>query len=366
MKPVRSLGVGIATLVGLGVAAGVAAGHVRYVTDADEAGEGVAFLASALTNPVNAAALGAGAVATVAAVAVYLRVRPFRRDVEVFRETVTGYDDLLPWLLRLGFGLPLVGAGFAGYLFNPVVVPADASGAVRLFQIVVGFALLFGLATRVAAIVGLAAYLVTLAAEPLLAYSLEWVPGFLAIALVGSGRPSADHTLAEIAAAEGTVYGRIDPVHDAAARLNRAVEPYERIVPTVVRVGLGVTFAFLGVFEKLLAPTMAASVVEQYRLVEVVPVSPELWILGAGFAELGLGVAIALGAFTRMASLAALGVFTLTLFGLPDDPVLAHIGAFSLASALLVTGAGPYALDNRIGASKPGAAASEASVGADD
>ncbi|QLD89731.1 DoxX family membrane protein [Natronomonas salina] len=366
MGPVRSLRVGIATLVGCLAAAGVVAGHVRYVTDADQAGDGMAFLAAALTDPVNAAVLGAGGVGVLAAVAGYLRVRPFRRDVEVFRETVTGYADLLPWLLRLGFGLPLVGAGFAGYLFNPVVVPADAGGAVRLFQIALGFALLFGLATRVAALVGLVAYLLTLAAEPLLVYSLEWIPGFLAVALVGSGRPSADDALAEVAAAEGTFYGRVDPVYDAAAWLNRVVEPYERLVPTVVRVGLGVSFAFLGIFEKLLAPEMATSVVAQYRLAEIAPISPELWVLGAGFAELGLGIAIALGAFTRMASLSALGVFTLTLFGLPDDPVLAHIGAFSLASALLITGAGPYALDNRIGATKPSGTADERAAAGDD
>lgn len=129
--------------------------------------------------------------------------------------------------------------------------------------------------------------------------------------------------------------------------------------------GLGVSFAFLGVFKKLLAPEMATSIVAQYRLTEVVPVPPELWVLGAGFAEFGLGVAITLGLFTRVASLSALGVFTLTLFGLPDDPVLAHIGAFSLASALLITGAGPYALDNRIGATKPSVLADERATGDD-
>ncbi|MFW5964828.1 MAG: DoxX family protein [Natronomonas sp.] len=346
--PLRLL---LSAVLGLLAVPGVAAAHVRYVTNADDIGDGLQFLATSLTDPTNAAVLGGGAVATLLAVVVYLRVRPFRRDVEVFRAALADYGDLLPWLLRLGFGLPLVGAGFAGYLFNPVVEPMFPG--TRLFQIGLGFALLFGLATRVAALVGLVAYLVTLALEPLAVYSLEWIPGFLAIALVGSGRPSADETLGTVATAEGTFYGRVDPIHDAAGWLNDAIEPYERFVPTVVRVGMGVTFAFLGVFEKLLAPEMALAVVEQYRLVEVVPVPPELWVLGAGFAELGLGIAIAFGLFTRMSALTALTVFTLTLFGIPDDPVLAHIGAFSLASALLITGAGPYALDNHIGAAKP-------------
>jgi len=35
-----------------------------------------------------------------------------------------------------------------------------------------------------------------------------------------------------------------------------------------------------------------------------------------------------------------------TLFGLPDDPVVAHISLFGLVSALLITGAGPYSIDS--------------------
>jgi uncharacterized membrane protein YphA (DoxX/SURF4 family) len=338
------------------VCSGVAAAHVRFVTNAEQAGEGLAFLADSLTTPVNAAVLGGGGLATLGALVIYLRVRPLQRDIAVFRDVMTGYRDLLPWLLRLGFGLPLVGAGFAGYFFNPIVEPATAPGLARLFQIGLGFAMLFGVATRAAAIIGLLVYLLALFAQPLLLYSFEWVPGFIAIALVGSGRPSADEVLQKVAAAEGTVYGKIDPVHRAASWLNRRIDPYERFVPTVIRVGMGLSFVFLGIFEKLLAPEMALSVVEQYSLTALLPVPAELWVLGAGFAELGLGIAIMFGFFTRISSITALSVFVLTLFGIPDDPVLAHIGLFSLASALLITGAGAYALDNRIGADKPAAA----------
>ncbi|MES3518383.1 MAG: DoxX family protein [Natronomonas sp.] len=342
-----------ATLGGIGLASGVAAGHVRYVTDAETAGDGLAFLIDALTDPLNVAVLGVGGVAAAAAVVLYLRVQPFRRDAEVFRDVMTSYTDLLPWLLRLGFGLPMVGAGFAGYLFNPVVEPFIGGTVARLFQIGIGFSLLFGLATRVAAVAGLVAYLLVLPVEPLLLFSIEWIPGFIAIALLGSGRPSADETLQRVAAAEGTTYGEIDPIHNVAAWFNDKVAPYERFVPLVIRVGMGAAFVFLGVVEKLLAPTMALNVVDRYNLTAIAPLPPELWVLGAGFTELGLGIAIALGLFTRASALTALFVFTLTLFGLPDDPVLAHIGLFSLASALLITGAGPYALDNRIGALKP-------------
>lgn len=346
-------------------ASGTVTAHVRYVTDADEPGSGFAFLASALSDPLNLLALGAGGLAVLLVILGYLHNRPFARDVAVFREVMASYRDLLPWLLRLGFGLPLVGAGFSGYLFTPVVVPELGSEVVRLFQVGLGFALLFGLATRAAALVGLASYLVAAAFEPLALYSLEWIPGFVAIALVGSGRPSADQTLHRIAAAEGTFYGRIDPVHGVADRLSDVLEPHRRYVPTVIRVGLGASFVFFGVFDKLFVPTMSENVVARYGLTSLVPLPADLWVLGAAAAELGLGIAIFVGFFTRSSALAALFVFTLTLFGLADDPVLAHVGLFSLASALLVTGAGPYSLDTRLGNSDVGSRGDETQPGAD-
>jgi uncharacterized membrane protein YphA (DoxX/SURF4 family) len=90
-------------------------------------------------------------------------------------------------------------------------------------------------------------------------------------------------------------------------------------------------------------------VVEKYGLTAVVPVEPGLWVVGAGLAEAALGTALVLGLFTRASAVVALFTFTLTLFGLPDDPVLAHVTLFGLASVVLVTGAGPYAVDGWIG-----------------
>jgi hypothetical protein len=38
-------------------------------------------------------------------------------------------------------------------------------------------------------------------------------------------------------------------------------------------------------------------------------------------------------------------MFTTTLFGLPDDPVMAHVSLFGLVSVLVITGGGAYSLD---------------------
>ncbi|PSP99186.1 DoxX family protein [Halobacteriales archaeon QS_5_70_17] len=333
-----------------GLSAGVAAsvpvpGHVRYVVPGGDPGEAASFLVDALIDPVNLLVLFAGGLALAVGVRGYLRARPARADLRTLRAALEGYRDLLPWLVRLSVGLPLVGAGFIGI---GDALAADA--LVRLAGVGLGFLLLFGLATRAVAAVGLLTYLAALAAfGPALLFAFEYVPGFLAAILLGGGRPSADHVLARLADDDRTVYSRIDPVYrELAVPFERRIVPYRAYVPTVVRAGLGATFVFLGVAEKLLAPAYALAAVEKYDLTAVVPVSPELWVLGAGLGEVLVGTLLIAGLLTRAFAAVALGLFTLTLFGLPDDPVLAHVSLFGLASLLIVTGAGPLSLDWRL------------------
>ena len=342
-RSVRGAVVAAATTL---LASGNAAAHVDYVVDADPntVGGAVQFVVRTVSNPLNAALLAAGALGLVGLLAGWVAVRPFPHDVAAFREAMREYTDLVPWLLRISVGLPLVGAGFAGYYFSPA-----ATVEARLLQVGLGFLILFGLATRAVAAVGLVAYVAGLAVDPHVLLANEFVGGFLAIVLVGAGRPSADAVLQRVAAADGTVYGRVDPVHRLAVRFQELIQPYREYLPTLLRVSLGLNFVYLGLVQKLMSPASALAVVEKYDLTAVVPAPPELWVVGAGLTEIAVGVVIALGLFTRGFSLVAFLLFTTTLFGLPDDPVLAHLSLYGLVSVLLITGSGPLALDNRLG-----------------
>jgi uncharacterized membrane protein YphA (DoxX/SURF4 family) len=323
----------------------MAGAHVKYVTPGSDPVAVAEFLVSTFTNPLNLAVLGAGAAGVAVTAAAYLRVRPFEADVRAFRAAMREYADLVPWLLRLSIGLPLVGAGFSGYFFSPAVT-AGPPAFVRLFGIATGFLLLFGLATRFVAAYALGAYLTGLVVQPGLLLAFEYVPALAALLVIGGGRPSADEVLAGLAADDRTLYSRVDPVYRrVASPVARRIDPYRSVVPAVLRVGLGLTFAYLGVTQKLMNPGDSLAVVEKYALTTVIPVSPELWVVGAGLAELLVGALLVAGAFTRASALVALGLFVTTLFGLPDDPVLAHVSLFGLASALLITGAGPLSLD---------------------
>ncbi|MFC7213223.1 DoxX family protein [Saliphagus sp. GCM10025334] len=320
-----------------------ATAHEEYVVDEERETSTLEFLADGLGDPAVLGPLLAGLIGVGLAMVLYLRIRPVPNDVAAFRTAMREYTEFVPWLLRISFGIPLVGAGFSGYFISPAVT-VD----VRLLQVALGFLLLFGLATRLVALVTLAAYLVGLLVWPTLLLQLEFVGGLLAIALVGSGRPSADHVLQRVAGGPGTRYGRIDRVHDVAQAFQSRIDPYEVYAPTIARVGLGLTFITLGVGQKLLRPGIALAVVDRYDLTSVVPVPAELWVFGAGFTEAALGLALVVGLFTRASAAVAIAMFSLTLFALPDDPVLAHVSLFGMASVLLITGAGPYAVDNRL------------------
>jgi uncharacterized membrane protein YphA (DoxX/SURF4 family) len=350
----RSARAAVAGVAGASAALpGVSAAHVQYVADDSRPGGPGELLAAVLADPVGVALLAGGAVGTVAAAAGYLRWRPFGADVDAFRRALDGYRDLLPWLVRLAMGLPLVGAGFAGYLFAPTVAaPVAVHGltlgapALRLFGVTAGFLLLFGLATRLVAATTLLVYLAALAAEPSLLLAVEYVPGLIAIALLGGGRPSADDVVEAMAADGRTVYASVDPAYRrVVVPVRRRLDPHRPLVPVALRIGLGFAFVYLGVTQKLLDPGPAYAVVEKYQLTRVVPVSPSLWVFGAGVTEAAVGLALAAGAFTRASAGVAFLLLTTTLFGLPDDPVLAHVTLFGLVSALLVTGAGPHSAD---------------------
>lgn len=334
-------------LLFLWVGSGPVRAHVDYVTDdSGDRIDPITFVMEVLSDPVNLALVVGSGVLVAALLASYFVLSPRFQDVVVLREVLASYDDLIPWMLRLSIGLPLVGAGFIGYLFSPSV-PFDQAGnpIIRLILIGIGFLTLFGLATRIVSTVGLLAYLATLIAFPNALLAVEYVPCFLALMIMGGGRPSADHILQKVASTEGTLYGRIDPVHRLKQYLDDSTAPYRRYVPTILRVGMGVSFVYLGLVQKLGNPAQTLRVVAKYDLTRVVPVDPGLWVLGAGLAEVAVGMALVVGFLTRANAAVAFVLFTLTLFGLPDDPVLAHVSLFGMASAVFVMGAGPLSFD---------------------
>lgn len=342
--------------------------HVDYVTTTPDAPiRAIEFVVGVLSDPFNAGLFAFGGLGAIAVLSAGLYLRPRVPDFAVLAGVLESYRDLVPWMLRLSVGLPTLGAGFAGYYFSPVVSIEAVSNSlaafypgfldalvappvVRLALVGVGFAFLLGFVTRAAAVVGFAMWISVVILQPGLLLALEYPFAFIAIGLLGGGRPSADEMFAQIAAAPDTYYNDVDPIRGLADRVQAALGPYRQYASTVVRVGLGLGFIYLGIVEKLLTPARALLVVEKYNLTAVVPVDPGVWVLGAALTEIGVGALLLVGLLTRGTAMLAFVVLTTTLFGLPDDPVLAHVSLFGLTSAVLTLGAGPLSLDDRLGA----------------
>ena len=308
--------------------------HVDYVTDPTDSPDPIGFLLDTLAEPGNLLLLVAGALVVGAILLAWARWRPGEAARARFIERADGYREYLPWIVRLSAGLVLIGSGLSRVRF----LPTDEAGT--LFALLLtgtGFLLLVGLAVRPAALVALGAYLVVLIGRPELVMMLD-VAGALAVAAVlGPGRPSLDDLLrAAFPRGPGA----------RAATENLAPGRYDDLVPLLVRLGLGGAFLASGIADKLLIYDQALAAVDHYDLTSVIPASPELWVVGAALVETALGLAIVTGAFTRLSAVVGFAVLTLAMFGLPDDPVIAHVALFGLSSALVILGGGRWSLDH--------------------
>jgi uncharacterized membrane protein YphA (DoxX/SURF4 family) len=310
--------------------------HVDYVTDPESSPDPIGFLVDALGQPGAILLLVFGLVLVLAAILGWARWRPMEDARLRFIERAKGYTEYLPWIVRLSVGLVLIGAGLARVRFMPTI---DSGGLFGLLLTGTGFLLLLGFAVRPAALVALGAYLVTLISHPELLMMVDVAGGLAVAAIVGPGRPSLDDLL-RAAFPSG-------PAARAATQ-NLARGHYDDMVPLLVRLGLGGAFVASGIVDKLAIYDQALAAVDGYGLTSVVPVTPEMWVVGAALLETALGAAIILGALTRLSAVVGFAVLTLALFALPDDPVIAHVGLFGLSSLLVILGGGRWSLDRAV------------------
>ena len=310
--------------------------HVDYITDPESSPDPIGFLLDALGQPGSLLLIGAGVIVVLAAMLAWARWRPMEEPRMRFIERARSYRDYLPWMVRLSVGLVLIGAGLSRVRFMPTIPSGD------LFALLLtgtGFLLLLGLAVRPAALVALGAYVVTLMSHPMLVMMLDVAGGLAVAAILGPGRPSLDDLLrAAFPRGPGA----------RAATENLARGRYDDIVPLVVRLGLGGAFVASGIVDKLLIYEQDFAVVDRYHLTSIVPVSPELWVVGASLIETTLGMAILFGVLTRFSAAIGFAVLTLALVALPGDPVIAHVGLFGLSSMLVILGGGRWSLDRAI------------------
>ncbi len=318
------------------IGARTASAHVAYVLPTETLsttnGTDFSFLLSPLKSTDNLMIM----VSTVMILgALYYLAHHIPRAVKEFdyaKKRLSDYQNLIPWILRLGLGILFMGAALHHAFVSPIL--SDVGGLAS-YEFVIGFLLLAGFMIAPALVAIIAYYLVSLTYSGYMLGSLEVLGSAIALFLLADGRPGIDD-----------IFGIPTLFRNRMAKF----------VPLVLRIALGGSFIFLAFYEKIFNPHFFSSVVDTYNLTFIIPVSSAMWTLSVGIVELIIGLFILTGFKTRFTSAVAFFVVVMTFFFFKED-VYSHVTIFAVLSALFITGGGHWSLDEHF-AHKPAVQAS--------
>lgn len=224
------------------------------------------------------------------------------------------YKDLLPWMLRLSLGIALLGAGTSGVLISPAL---EATPLFSLIQVVLGFFLLSGFLTGLAATGAAFLYLTALFSDAYILGNLDFFGIAVALVFFASSRPGIDD-----------IFG--------IPFLPRSLK-MQTWAPVVARISIGLAMTYLAIYEKFLNPEISALVVEKFNMTTAIPVSPAMWVLSAGLVELVVGLLLIFGWRPRLVSAVAFLVLTASFFFF-KEAVYSHITLFGTLSVIFASG----------------------------
>lgn len=309
-----------------------ASAHVAYVVEDTERKNAMGYDFSFLLAPFQNLQYVLLMIATVVAVGLinlFIHFNPITERITSHARKVLGsYHELIPWIMRLALGITLIGAGTSNMLLSPIITNPEFS----FIQILVGFSFLLGFLIAPASILTIALYLVALSTDSYIIGNIDVLALALGILVFHSGRPGIDDIL-------------------GISLLSRIKIP-RKYFTLILRLGIGGAMIFLGLYEKILNPHMSAIVVENFHLTSLVPVSQNLWVLGAGLTEFFIGFFIILGIFTRTVSVVAFAVLSLSFFFFKES-VFSHVTLFATFSILVIEGGGYLSVDRYIESGHP-------------
>ena len=299
--------------------------HVRYIaTDNEQAllsyHDYAAFF-SPLSEPKYLAMIIATLVVVVVAYLILDHNRFFHHWAEHMAHVGESYRPFIPWITRLSLGIILIGGATDGFLISPVL---DMPPSLYLVQLVIGFFLMAGFLVEFSAVVAFCLFIFALAHDPYLIGSFDILALIISLFILNSRRPGVDD-----------IIGIPDILH---------IKRWRRYLPAVLRIGIGVGMTYLAIVEKILTPHLAALVAEHTALVDVIPVSAMMWAFSAGIIELVVGIMLIVGWKTRLASVAALVILSMSFFYFGED-VTSHVTLFGTLSAVFILGVGPWGID---------------------
>lgn len=250
------------------------------------------------------------------------RNKVFHRWAEHMAKVGESYRPFIPWITRLSLGIILIGGATHDFLISPVVETSHVW--LSLVQLVIGFFLMAGFLVEFSAVVAFALFIYAFVQDSYLIGSFDILALIISLFILDSRRPGVDD-----------IIGVPDFLH---------IKKWRKYLPMVLRMGIGIGMAYLAVVEKILTPNLAALVAERTDLVHVIPVSPMMWAFSAGIIELAVGILLIIGWHTRLASVVALFILSMSFFYFGED-VTSHVTLFGTLSAVFILGVGPWGID---------------------
>jgi uncharacterized membrane protein YphA (DoxX/SURF4 family) len=255
--------------------------------------------------------------------------KPLMNYFARIEEKTKSYYELIPFMLRLGIGISLIGAGTEKVLISPIL---PISSPLPFLEILFGFLLLLGFLLTPTILLSIILFLFALSKNFYLFGNLEILAALIALLILSQPKPGID-----------------DLFGIPTFTFLKSLKDY---VNLILRIGIGGALMFLAVYEKFLNPHLSEAVVHDYRLTSIIPLTPEMWVLYAGIIEFLVGLFLFLGFRTRLTSAIVFVVITLSFFYFGEE-VYSHATLFSVLSVLFVIGGGKISIDNVLLRNKP-------------
>jgi hypothetical protein len=233
------------------------------------------------------------------------------------------YDRGNQVILAVQTAISLIAVAVGLRLFAPnLAVGASPLGFVLAgVEVFVAFCFISGLLTRVGAILLIALFLFTFFLYPIWTVLEQTLYVGIALYLLILGR--------------GLVHP--GPHREPLAFFAR----YWRLAPLLLRLGVGISLAWVAFTEKLLDPALAEAFLKTHptfnvaQLIGLTWFTDDRYILAAGTVELAIGLALMSGILPKIVIFGMFVPFNLTLPFLPPSELLGHLPIFAAMYVLL-------------------------------
>jgi len=299
--------------------------HVLYLVDKEDAtkkgGVDYDFILSPFMDIKNVGLMLGTIVITLLVLYNWHKIPFLKKKIDYVCNRASTYKVFIPWILRLSAGISLIGSGVSEVLISPALKGFASFASLEIF---LGFMFITGFLVIPTALVSMFLYFLAFQIDPYIIGNLDFFAIVLALIIVENERPGIDDLIGM-------------PHYSPFKRL-------KSFVPFIMRMGIGGAMIYLAIYEKILNPHVSEIIVREFGLMNVFPVSPEMWVLSVGIIEFVIGLFLLVGFKTRLMSAVAFVVLSGSFFYFGED-VASHITLFGVLSVLFITEGGSFSLD---------------------